>query len=299
MVTFSSLRDVFRLCAALLHIGNIQIQDVRGNASIEDADPSLLIACRLLGVAPIEFKKWLIKRQITTRSEKIIKDAEFPQAIVARDSVAKFIYSLLFDWLVKIVNVKLAPVAGINKESRFIGVLDIYGFEHFEKNSFEQFCINYANEKLQQEFTRHVFKLEQEEYVAEQIKWSFIDFNDNGPCIDLIESKLGILDLLDEESRLPSGSDDNLITKLYNRFAPAGEPHNFFGKPRFGQTEFVIKHYALDVTYQIAGFIEKNKDTVSEEQLETLNGSSFEFLKDVISTQPTEESSPPSQVPYL
>jgi myosin V len=273
----------------LLHIGNIKISDVRGNAQVDDADPSLLMACKLLGIEASEFKKWLTKRQIITRSEKIIKDADFATALVSRDSVSKFIYSMLFDWLVKIVNAKLEPPT-VQKDRRFIGVLDIYGFEHFERNSFEQFCINYANEKLQQEFTRHVFKLEQEEYVAEQIAWSFIDFADNGPCIELIEAKLGILDLLDEESRLPSGRDENLVTKLYNRFATGGQtPSNFFEKPRFGGQEFTVKHYALDVSYQITGFIEKNKDTVSDEQLETLNNSNFEFLKEVIAP-PSEEA---------
>ncbi|KAI8905199.1 P-loop containing nucleoside triphosphate hydrolase protein [Gorgonomyces haynaldii] len=291
-VSVSSQWDIFKVCAALLHLGNIQIKDVRGNAHIEDDDPALLIACKLLGIESAQLKKWFVKRQITMRSESIIKDATVYQAVVGRDSVAKFIYSMLFDWLVKIVNQKLDPNTDA-KDTRFIGVLDIYGFEHFEKNSFEQFCINYANEKLQQEFTRHVFKLEQEEYVAEQINWSFIDFNDNGPCIDMIENKLGILDLLDEESRLPSGSDENLVTKLYNRFATP--QHKFFDKPRFGQKEFIIKHYALDVTYQIDGFIEKNKDTVSEEQLATLNDSSFEFLKEVIKIEePETKSSPPA-----
>ena len=297
-VSVSVQWEIFKVCAALLHMGNISIKDLRGNAQIEDDDPALVQSCNLLGVSPSEFKKWLVKKQIVTRSEKIVKDATVYQAVVGRDSVAKFIYSMLFDWLVKIVNQKLNQEK-TSKDSRFIGVLDIYGFEHFEKNSFEQFCINYANEKLQQEFTRHVFKLEQEEYVAEQISWSFIDFNDNVPCIEMIENKLGILDLLDEESRLPSGSDENLITKLYNRFSAPNQQHKFFEKPRFGQKEFIVKHYALDVKYQIDGFIEKNKDTVSEEQLSTLNASSFEFLKEVIKIEETESSPNPPSVYFL
>jgi myosin V len=133
--------------------------------------------------------------------------------------------------------------------------------------------------------------LEQEEYVKEKINWSFIDFNDNQPCIDLIENKLGILDLLDEESRLPSGSDGSLITKLYQRFAVPTQ--KFFEKPRFGQKAFTVKHYAVDVTYDIEGFIEKNKDTVSDEQLAVLNEGEFSFLKEVIYI---EEPAPQEEV---
>lgn len=117
----------------------------------------------------------------------------------ARDALAKHIYSQLFNWIVDEIN-KSLEFHG--QRQSFIGVLDIYGFETFETNSFEQFCINYANEKLQQQFCQHVFKLEQEEYMKEEITWSFIQFQDNQPCIDLIENKLGILDLLDEECKV-------------------------------------------------------------------------------------------------
>ena len=115
-----------------------------------------------------------------------------------RDALVKCIYSNVFDWIVYQVNRALKTNLKVHK---FIGVLDIYGFETFETNSFEQFCINYANEKLQQQFNQHVFKLEQEEYVKEGIEWKMIDFYDNQPCIDLIETKLGVLDLLDEECK--------------------------------------------------------------------------------------------------
>nr|KAJ3417910.1 Myosin type-2 heavy chain 1 [Polyrhizophydium stewartii] len=283
--------DIFKICAALLHIGNIKITAVRDEAQISDDDPSLQLAARLLGVNPTLFKKWIIKKQITTRSEKIMTNLNLVQATTGRDSIAKFIYSMLFDWIVKIVNVNLAREE-VGKDTRFIGVLDIYGFEHFKKNSFEQFCINYANEKLQQEFNQHVFKLEQEEYVAEKIAWSFIEFNDNQPCIDMIENKLGILDLLDEESRLPSGADSSLITKLYQRFGTA--QHKFFEKPRFGQAAFTVKHYACDVTYDIEGFIDKNKDTVADEQLAMLNESTFEFLREVVKIEAEPEPEKPA-----
>ncbi|KAJ3218341.1 Myosin type-2 heavy chain 1 [Dinochytrium kinnereticum] len=281
-ISVSTQWDIFKICAALLHIGNIKITAVRDEAMIADDDPALVLATKLLGLNKNDFKKWIVKKQIITRSEKIVTSLNQYQANVGRDSVAKFIYSMLFDWLVKIINKNLAREDSTANQT-FIGVLDIYGFEHFKKNSFEQFCINYANEKLQQEFNQHVFKLEQEEYISEKINWSFIDFNDNQPCIDMIENKLGILDLLDEESRLPSGSDGSLITKLYQRFAVPTQA--FFEKPRFGQKAFTIKHYACDVTYEIDGFIEKNKDTVSDEQLGLLNTAEFAFLQEVVAIE--------------
>ncbi|KAJ3137896.1 Myosin type-2 heavy chain 1 [Physocladia obscura] len=278
-ISVSMQWSIFKICAALLHIGNIKIANARDEAQMFDDDPALAQVATLLQIDKTNFKKWIVKKQISTRSEKIMSNVSYHAAIVGRDSVAKFIYTMLFDWLVKIINKNLMRDENSGSVS-FIGVLDIYGFEHFKKNSFEQFCINYANEKLQQEFNQHVFKLEQEEYVNEKIAWSFIDFNDNQPCIDLIEGKLGILDLLDEESRLPSGSDSSLITKLYQRFD--GGKHKFFTKPRFGQNAFTVKHYATDVTYEIDAFIEKNKDTVSDEQLAVLNSSAFDFFKEVL-----------------
>ena len=172
--------------------------------------------------------------------------------------MAKCIYSHLFDWIVLHIN-KALRTSG--KTHRFIGVLDIYGFETFDINSFEQFCINYANEKLQQQFNlvnkdlqrristrhklkffplQHVFKLEQEEYLKEGIDWKMIDFYDNQPCIDLIESKLGILDLLDEECRVPKGSDKSWVEKLYDKC----KKWEHFSKPRLSQTAFIVKHFA-------------------------------------------------------
>lgn len=187
---------IFRLLAALLHLGNITITG-RNDAILSDTDPALQTATRLLGINADEFRKWIVRKQIITRSEKIVTNLSPAQAQVVKDSVAKYIYSNLFDWLVGVVNESLS-CPDEDKIKNFIGVLDIYGFEHFKINSFEQFCINYANEKLQQQFNQHVFKLEQEEYVREKINWTFIEFSDNQKCIEIIEGKLGILSLLDE-----------------------------------------------------------------------------------------------------
>jgi myosin-5 len=287
-ISVSMQWKVFRICAALLHIGNIKIEASRsGEAQVSETDPSLIWACKLIGVDNKEFAKWLTRKQISTRMETVVTNLSVQQSTTVRDSVAKYIYVALFDWITSKVNENLdrddAEAARVQGRS-FIGVLDIYGFEHFKKNSFEQFCINYANEKLQQEFNEHVFKLEQEEYVREQIDWSRIDFYDNQPCIDLIEGKLGILDLLDEESRLPSGTDATLVNKLYQRFAAGATTSDFFEKPRFASNAFTVKHYALNVTYDIEAFLEKNKDTVTDEQLTVLNSTRDDFLGDVLAT---------------
>ncbi|TKX25890.1 myosin-like protein [Elsinoe australis] len=272
--------QIFKILAALLHIGNIKITATRTDSQLAASEPSLVKACSLLGINADNFAKWTVKKQLITRGEKIMSNLSQQQAVVVRDSVAKYIYSSLFDWLVDTINSSLARPEILEHVQSFIGVLDIYGFEHFTKNSFEQFCINYANEKLQQEFNQHVFKLEQEEYVREQIDWKFIDFSDNQPCIDMIENKLGVLALLDEESRLPMGSDESFVNKLYSNFA--AEKTKFFKKPRFGKSAFTVCHYAVDVTYESDGFIEKNRDTVPDEHLEVLKNSSNSFLTDVL-----------------
>ncbi|KAK0309996.1 Myosin type-2 heavy chain 1 [Friedmanniomyces endolithicus] len=276
---------LWRILAALLHIGNMKISTSRTEAQLSAAEPSVAKACALLGIDPSEFAKWTVKKQLVTRGEKIISNLTQQQATVVRDSVAKYIYSSLFDWLVETMNNYLASEETLAQVKCFIGVLDIYGFEHFAKNSFEQFCINYANEKLQQEFNQHVFKLEQEEYMREQIQWEFIDFSDNQPCIDLIEGKLGVLALLDEESRLPMGSDESFVTKLHHNFS--NERHAFYKKPRFGKSAFTVCHYAVDVTYESEGFIEKNRDTVPDEHLDVLKNTSNGFLREVMEASAT------------
>ncbi|KAK4229873.1 P-loop containing nucleoside triphosphate hydrolase protein [Podospora fimiseda] len=279
-VTDAEQAEIFKLLAGLLHLGNVKIGASRTESVLSPTEPSLVKACEILGIDAPEFAKWIVKKQLVTRGEKITSNLSQAQAIVVRDSVAKFIYSSLFDWLVEIINKSLATEEVLARVTSFIGVLDIYGFEHFAKNSFEQFCINYANEKLQQEFNQHVFKLEQEEYLREKIDWTFIDFADNQPCIDLIEGKLGILSLLDEESRLPMGSDEQFVTKLHHNYA--ADKHKFYKKPRFGKSSFTVCHYAIDVTYESDGFIEKNRDTVPDEHMAVLRASTNQFLGSVL-----------------
>uniref|UniRef100_A0A8C5RP49 Myosin VC n=1 Tax=Laticauda laticaudata TaxID=8630 RepID=A0A8C5RP49_LATLA len=262
--------DVFKILSAILHLGNVQISPVGDEKSCVNVDDKHLnIFCGLLGVESDKIAQWLCHRKIITTSETVVKPMTKLQAINARDALAKKIYSHLFDFIVEQIN-KALQFSG--KQHSFIGVLDIYGFETFDLNSFEQFCINYANEKLQQQFNLHVFKLEQEEYMKENIPWTLIDFYDNQPVIDLIEAKMGILELLDEECLLPQGTDENWLQKLYNNFM---NKNPLFEKPRMSNTSFIIQHFADKVEYKNEGFLEKNRDTVYEVLIDILRNSKF------------------------
>ncbi|XP_044139382.1 LOW QUALITY PROTEIN: unconventional myosin-Vb, partial [Bufo gargarizans] len=268
--------SIFRIIASILHLGNIEISSERDgeSSSLSKGDKSLNHFCTLLGVEHDQMEHWLCHRKLVTTSETYVKSMSVQQALNARNALAKHIYAQLFNWIVQHVNKALHTTS---KQHSFIGVLDIYGFETFEINSFEQFCINYANEKLQQQFNSHVFKLEQEEYMKEQIPWTLIDFYDNQPCIDLIEAKLGILDLLDEECKVPKGTDQNWAQKLYDRHGSS----QHFKKPRMSNVSFIVVHFADMVEYQCDGFLEKNRDTIYEEQINILKASKYQLVADL------------------
>ncbi|XP_045889565.1 unconventional myosin-Va isoform X4 [Micropterus dolomieu] len=283
---------LFQVLAAILHLGNVEIKDRDSDSSVIPANNRHLTAfCELVGVSYQDMSQWLCHRKLKTATETYIKTLPRLQATNARDALSKHIYAKLFNWIVEHVNKAL--ITSIKKHS-FIGVLDIYGFETFEINSFEQFCINYANEKLQQQFNMHVFKLEQEEYMREEIPWTLIDFYDNQPCINLIEAKMGILDLLDEECKMPKGSDDSWAQKLYNTHL---KTCTLFEKPRMSNRAFIIQHFADKVEYQCEGFLEKNKDTVNEEQINVLKASKkFDLLVELFQDE-EKATSPTGQPP--
>ncbi|XP_026233995.1 unconventional myosin-Va isoform X6 [Anabas testudineus] len=283
---------LFQVLAAILHLGNVEIKDKDSDSSLIPPNNRHLTAfCELVGVTYQDMAQWLCHRKLKTATETYIKPLPRLQATNARDALSKHIYAKLFNWIVEHVNKALITNV---KQHSFIGVLDIYGFETFEINSFEQFCINYANEKLQQQFNMHVFKLEQEEYMKEQIPWTLIDFYDNQPCINLIEAKMGILDLLDEECKMPKGSDDSWAQKLYNTHL---KTCSLFEKPRMSNRAFIIQHFADKVEYQCEGFLEKNKDTVNEEQINVLKASKkFDLLVELFQDE-LKATSPTGQVP--
>ncbi|TIB08807.1 hypothetical protein E3P89_02926 [Wallemia ichthyophaga] len=303
----STQKQIFRLLAALLHLGNIEIKQTsstRQDASVSITDSSLLHAAELLGISAIAFQKGLMHKtigvgRIRAESEKIVTSLNKDQATTARDSLGRHIYTRLFDWLViKLNSTLLSKESGASDSARqFVGVLDIYGFEHFHKNSFEQFCINYANEKLQQEFYNHTFKLSQEEYDREGLKVAYINYPDNQPCIEMIESRVGLLALLDEQCRLPAGTDAGLRTKMDEMLRSPYKKALFSGSKSnsLGAGAFTVAHYAQDVTYDVDGFLEKNRDSVPEEHKNLLNEAQNSFVKEVCTADLTP-TTPPSIV---
>ncbi|XP_054661949.1 unconventional myosin-Vb-like [Grus americana] len=269
--------ELFNILAAILHLGNIVVRgrDRRGDGCfVEPADEALGLFCTLLGIEASQVMHWLCHRKLVTAGETYLKPLSRQQALNSRDALAKHMYGQVFRWMVSRVNCALRSLEGHHTT---IGILDIYGFEMFELNSFEQFCINYANEKLQQLFNLHVFKLEQEEYVTEEIPWVFVDFCDNQPCIELIEGRLGILDLLNEECKMPQGSDGSWAQKLYQ--IHLGSSH--FQKPKRPTDAFIVCHFAGKVEYQCDGFVEKNRDAVPEELVGLLRASKSTLLTEL------------------
>ncbi|XP_071732062.1 myosin-11-like [Rutidosis leptorrhynchoides] len=281
---------IFRVTAAILHLGNIEFtkgKEVDSSVLKDDkAKFHLKMTAELLRCDPVGLEDALCKRVMITPEEIIRRSLDPLSAAVSRDGLAKTIYSRLFDWLVEKINVSI----GQDRTSKnLIGVLDIYGFESFKNNSFEQFCINFTNEKLQQHFNQHVFKMEQEEYTKEAIDWSYIEFVDNQDVLDLIEKKPGgIIALLDEACMFPKSTHETFSNKLYQTF----KNHKRFVKPKLSRTDFTIAHYAGEVQYKSNQFLDKNKDYVVPEHQDLLGDSKCPFVAALF--PPIFEESPKS-----
>ncbi|GMT31763.1 hypothetical protein PFISCL1PPCAC_23060, partial [Pristionchus fissidentatus] len=292
-VGFSSdaQRDLLKVLSGILLLGNVQFSAGGGDdatAVQRDASAAVRQLCEeVYGIDEAELRLWLTNREIRAVTEVVRKPLNRDEASRNRDALAKMIYAHTFDWVVEKVNGALrgtfngsSPSKGAPKPQRFIGVLDIYGFETFEVNSFEQFCINYANEKLQQQFIQHVFKLEQEEYVREEIAWIRIDFYDNQPCIDLIEARPGLINYLDEQCKVVKGSDPRWLDQITN--CPTLKKSAQLQLPKIRSASFMIKHFAADVSYTVDGFLEKNKDTVNEQLMQVVAKTKFGFLREIL-----------------
>nr|XP_046271327.1 unconventional myosin-XV isoform X2 [Scatophagus argus] len=255
---------IFRVLSSILHLGNVYFQryeaDGQEVASVVSAQEIRVVA-ELLQISPEGLQKAITYKVTETMRDKIYTPLTVESAVDARDAVAKILYSLLFHWLTERINAQVYP----RQHTLSISILDIYGFEDLAFNSFEQLCINYANEYLQFFFNRIVFKEEQEEYNREQIPWQDIPFSDNQPCIDLIAAKPhGILRILDDQSCFPQATDHTFLQKCH--YHHGNDP--LYMKPKMPLPEFTIKHFAGRVTYQVYKFLDKNYDQVRQEVLD-------------------------------
>lgn len=269
------MKPLLSLVAAVLHLGNVQVQ-------VESADQARLSvgevekACHLLGVRSDEFVTNVAKPRVKAGREWVQQTRSQAQVRFALDALAKSIYEKVFATIVSLINKTLGSTASKN-DTRYIGVLDIAGFEIFETNSFEQLCINYTNERLQQFFNHHMFVLEQDEYLRENIEWNFVDFgHDLQPTIDLIEkaSPMGIFSCLDEECVMPRATDRSFTDKLDRLWDKTSQ----YKASRLTQG-FVLTHYAAQVEYTTDQWLEKNRDPLSENVVDILSKSSVPLVR--------------------
>ncbi|KAJ0039222.1 hypothetical protein Pint_23231 [Pistacia integerrima] len=260
--------SVFAMLAAVLWLGNVSFTVIDNENHVEAvADEALITVAKLIGCNIEDLNLALSTRKMRVGNDIIVQKLTLSQAIDTRDALAKSIYACLFEWLVEQINKSLA--VGKRRTGRSISILDIYGFESFDRNSFEQFCINYANERLQQHFNRHLFKLEQEEYIQDGIDWAKVDFEDNQDCLNLFEKKpLGLLSLLDEESMFPNGTDLTFANKLKQHL----NSNSCFRGER--EKAFTVRHYAGEVSYNTTGFLEKNRDLLHLDSIQLLSSCS-------------------------
>ncbi|XP_069125116.1 myosin heavy chain, striated muscle isoform X8 [Argopecten irradians] len=268
-------QSMFKCTASILHMGEMKFkQRPREEQAESDGTAEAEKVAFLCGINAGDLLKALLKPKVKVGTEMVTKGQNMNQVVNSVGALAKSLYDRMFNWLVRRVNKTLDTKA---KRNYYIGVLDIAGFEIFDFNSFEQLCINYTNERLQQFFNHHMFILEQEEYKKEGIAWEFIDFGmDLQMCIDLIEKPMGILSILEEECMFPKADDKSFQDKLYqnhmgkNRmFTKPGKPT----RPNQGPAHFELHHYAGNVPYSITGWLEKNKDPINENVVALLGAS--------------------------
>uniref|UniRef100_A0AAV2J9Y4 Myosin motor domain-containing protein n=1 Tax=Knipowitschia caucasica TaxID=637954 RepID=A0AAV2J9Y4_KNICA len=276
--------EISKLLAAILHMGNLCFQArtyENLDACVVVRSPDLSTAASLLEVEPKDVMLCLSTRTLITRGESVCTPLSMAQGLDVRDAFVKGIYGRLFVWIVDKINAAIyrPPSCHSGALRRSIGLLDIFGFEDFTVNSFEQLCINFANESLQQFFVRHVFKLEQEEYNLEDISWKHIEFSDNQEALDMIAIKpLNIISLIDEESKFPKGTDATMLYKLNSQH----KQNSFYIPPKNSyETQFGIQHFAGVVSYETKGFLEKNRDSLHTDIIQLVHSSKNKFIKQI------------------
>ncbi|XP_059220754.1 myosin heavy chain, muscle isoform X6 [Stomoxys calcitrans] len=279
--------DVYRITAAVMHMGGMKFkQRGREEQAEQDGEEEGGRVAKLFGCDCAELYKNLLKPRIKVGNEFVTQGRNVQQVTNSIGALCKGVFDRLFKWLVKKCNETLDTK---QKRQHFIGVLDIAGFEIFDYNGFEQLCINFTNEKLQQFFNHHMFVLEQEEYKREGIDWAFIDFGmDLLACIDLIEKPMGILSILEEESMFPKATDQTFSEKLTNTHLGKSAPFQKPKPPKPGQqaAHFAIGHYAGVVAYNITGWLEKNKDPLNDTVVDQFKKSKNALLVEIFADHP-------------
>uniref|UniRef100_A0A2I3N8E0 non-specific serine/threonine protein kinase n=1 Tax=Papio anubis TaxID=9555 RepID=A0A2I3N8E0_PAPAN len=283
--TDKEVHSVYRILAGILNIGNIEFaaissQHQTDKSEVPDAE-ALQNAASVLCISPEELQEALTSHCVVTRGETIIRANTVDRAADVRDAMSKALYGRLFSWIVNRINTLLQPDKNIcsAEDGMNVGILDIFGFENFQRNSFEQLCINIANEQIQYYFNQHVFALEQMEYQNEGIDAIPVEYEDNRPLLDMfLQKPLGLLALLDEESRFPQATDQTLVDKFEDNLRC-----KYFWRPKGVELCFGIQHYAGKVLYDASGVLEKNRDTLPADVVVVLRTSENKLLQQLFS----------------
>ena len=291
----SDINDVCKIVAGVLHFGNVKFKaiDVGGDEGSEITTmDALSTGCALWGVSVDGLQRVLTSRALKQGGETVHVAYSCLKAVDARDAMVKKVYSELFQNMVNMINKTLGSETTVSARQNFIGVLDIFGFESFEVNSFEQLCINFCNEKLQYHFNEHIFKMEIDLYALEGIVIASSSFVDNQPTLDMLElPRSGVFSMVDEECVVPRGSDDGLLSKIFKLHLERGKEHPNMIKPKpkdckDATKNFGVLHYAGAVFYCVDNFLEKNRDSLHED----IAGLLRESKMPIISKMFTEET---------
>ncbi|XP_052660492.1 myosin-IIIa isoform X1 [Harpia harpyja] len=282
--TLEELGSVYSVLAAILNVGNIEFSTVVSEHMIDKSNISNPVALEncasLLCIQADELQEALTSHCVVTRGETIIRPNTVEKATDVRDAMAKALYGRLFSWIVNRINTLLKPDKHLsgNDDGLNIGILDIFGFENFKKNSFEQLCINIANEQIQFYFNQHVFAWEQNEYLYEGVDARVIEYEDNRPLLDMfLQKPMGLLSLLDEESRFPQATDQTLVEKFEDNLKS-----KYFWRPKRVDLTFGIYHYAGKVLYNASGFLAKNRDTLPADIVLLLRSSENNLTRQLV-----------------
>ncbi|OCT63578.1 hypothetical protein XELAEV_18044673mg [Xenopus laevis] len=291
------VHSVYRILAGILNTGNIEFTAISSKHQTDKSEvpngEALENAAALLSIGSEELQEALTSHCVVTRGETIIRTNTVDKAADVRDAMSKALYGRLFSWIVNRINTLLQPdkniwqvvnVALYLESGMNVGILDIFGFENFKRNSFEQLCINIANEQIQFYFNQHIFALEQMEYQSEGIDAALVKYEDNRPLLDtFLQKPMGLLSLLDEESRFPQATDQTLVDKFEDNLRC-----KYFWRPKGVELCFGIQHYAGKVLYNVCGFLGKNRDTLPADIVVVLRTSENKLLQQLFSSPLTK-----------